>query len=75
MCTSLSVINPIQVVEKHSALLDVNHEEQIPVDSDHSSMCKFETADDDTFEKIYKRVRRMTKNPRLPTDEQSRMSP
>jgi hypothetical protein len=61
-------------VEKLSALLEVNHEEQIPVDSDHSAMCKFEKADDDTFEKIYKRVRRMTKNLQRLTDDQSGMS-
>jgi hypothetical protein len=42
-------------VEKHSALLKTNHEEQIPVDADHSAICKFETEEDDTFEKVYKR--------------------
>jgi hypothetical protein len=61
-------------VEKHSALLEVNHEEQIPVDADHSAMCKFETEHDDTFEKVYKRVRRMKNSPRRGTDEQSGMS-
>lgn len=39
------------VVEKHSALLEVSHEEQVPVDADHSAMCKFETDKDDTFER------------------------
>jgi hypothetical protein len=51
-------------VEKHSALLEANHEEQIPIDADHSAMCKFETENDDTFEKVYKRMRRMRNNPR-----------
>jgi hypothetical protein len=50
-------------VEKHSTLLEVNNEEQIPVDADHSAMCKFETDSDDTFEKVYKRVKRMRNNP------------
>ncbi|KIW35358.1 uncharacterized protein PV07_02057 [Cladophialophora immunda] len=55
------------IVEKNSALLEVHHEEQIPVDADHSAMCKFETEDDDTFEKIYKRIRRMRDSPRYTT--------
>ncbi|EXJ89617.1 hypothetical protein A1O3_02684 [Capronia epimyces CBS 606.96] len=68
------------IVEKYSALLDVNHEEQIPVDSDHSAMCKFETESDDTFEKVYKRVRRMMKTeppPKAvdPADSQSTLVP
>ena len=58
-------------MEKHSALLETDHEEQIPVDADHSAMCKFETADDDTFEKVYKRVRRMRASSRRITYEQS----
>ncbi|KAI9875725.1 MAG: hypothetical protein M1823_007413, partial [Watsoniomyces obsoletus] len=52
------------IVEKQSALLEVEHEEQIPVDSDHSAMCKFATAGDDTFERVYKRIRRMQKEAR-----------
>ena len=61
-------------MEKYSALLETNHEEQIPVDADHSAMCKFETDDDDTFEKVYKRLRRMRNNPRRITNNQSGMS-
>ncbi|KAK5562446.1 hypothetical protein LTR43_011950 [Exophiala xenobiotica] len=34
-------------------------------------MCKFETESDDTFEKVYKRVKRMKNNPRRITNEQS----
>jgi len=41
-------------VEKHPALLEINHEEQSPVDADHSAMCKFEMDDDATFETVYK---------------------
>ncbi|KAK5202612.1 hypothetical protein LTR41_011644 [Exophiala xenobiotica] len=59
------------IVEKHSALLETNHEEQIPVDADHSAMCKFETEDDPTFEKVYKRVNRIKNDPQHITNEQS----
>ncbi|KAK5188831.1 hypothetical protein LTR47_011690 [Exophiala xenobiotica] len=34
-------------------------------------VCKFETESDDTFEKVYKRVKRMKNNPRRITNEQS----
>jgi uncharacterized protein YifE (UPF0438 family) len=70
---STLMTNQIQIVEKHSALLETNHEEQIPVDADHSAMCKFETESDDTFEKVYKRIRRMRNNPRRVGQEQSGM--
>ncbi|KAH9203559.1 Alpha/Beta hydrolase protein, partial [Leptodontidium sp. 2 PMI_412] len=63
-----------RIVEKHSALLETNHEEQIPVDADHSTMCKFETEADDTFEKVYKRVKRMKNTPRRVANEQLGMS-
>ncbi|KAK5215750.1 hypothetical protein LTR47_009949 [Exophiala xenobiotica] len=59
------------IVEKHSALLETNHEEQIPVDADHSAMCKFETENDDTFEKVYKRMKRMRPNLQRVTNEQA----
>jgi hypothetical protein len=61
-------------VEKHSALLEVNHEEQIPVDADHSTIYKFETDSDDTFERVYKRVRRMRNSPRRVAGAQSGIS-
>ena len=51
-------------MEKRSAIFGACHEEQIPADADHSAICKFETDSDDTFEKIYKRIRRMRINPR-----------
>lgn len=57
-------------MEKHSALLEVKHEEQIPVDADHSAICKFETDEDDTFEKVYKRVRRIRNNSQRIANEQ-----
>jgi hypothetical protein len=63
-----------QIVEKDSALLETAHEEQIPVDADHSMMCKFETDNDATFERVYKRMKRMKNNPRRVALEQSGMS-
>lgn len=60
-------------MEKRSALLDISHEEQVPVDADHSAMCKFETDKDDTFEKVYKRIKRMKNNPQRVTNEPSGM--
>ena len=44
-------------------MLEVEHEEQIPVDANHSAMCKFEADSDDTFEKVYKRIQRMRIDP------------
>lgn len=53
-----------QIVEKHSALLEVEHEEQIPVDANHSAMCKFEADSSDIFKKVYRRIQRMKTDPR-----------
>ena len=50
-----------QIVEKHSALLDVNAEEQIPVDANHEEICKFGERNDEAYEKLFKRIRRMIK--------------
>jgi hypothetical protein len=55
-------------------LLDVSHEEQIPVAANHSAMCKFETEEDDTFEKVYKVIKRMRDCTGQTTNEQSGMS-
>ena len=49
----------IKVVEKHSALLQVENEEQIPVESDHQGICKLASPTDETYEKLYKRMGRM----------------
>ena len=48
-------------MEKHSALLEIDGEEQIPVDANHEEMCKFMEREDDVYEKLFKRVRRMIK--------------
>ena len=69
-----STTNRTQIVEKYSALLEVEHEEQIPTDANHSAMCKFEAESDDTFEKIYKRIRRMRTDPRPRATDQTSTS-
>lgn len=51
----------MQIVEKHSALLEVQGEDQIPVDANHRDLCKFQTRDDQVYEKLFKRVLRMLK--------------
>ena len=52
-----------QIVEKDSALLEIQHEEQIPINANHRMICKFETAADDTFDKVCCRIERMKKRP------------
>jgi len=47
------------VVEKHSALLEIDGEEQIPVDANHEEMCKFTAREDEVYEKLFKRIRRI----------------
>lgn len=44
-------------------LLEVEHEDQIPVNAGHSLICKFEVDGDDTFEKAWKRIKRMREEP------------
>jgi hypothetical protein len=46
-------------VEKHSSLLEIAGEDQVPVDANHEEMCKFAHPDDAAYEKLFKRVRRM----------------
>ena len=50
-----------KVVEKHSALLEIDGEEQIPVDANHEELCKFAERESDVYEKVFKRIRRMIK--------------
>jgi hypothetical protein len=69
-----STTDRVQIVEKHSALLEVEHEEQIPIDANHSAMCKFEADSDDTFEKVYKRIRRMRTDSRPRVTDQTSTS-
>ncbi|EFY94038.2 hypothetical protein MAA_10501 [Metarhizium robertsii ARSEF 23] len=49
------------VVEKHSALLEIDGEEQIPVNLNHLDMCKFTDRDDEVYKKLFKRIRRLIK--------------
>ena len=57
------------VVEKHSALLNIDGEEQIPVDANHEEMCKFMRREDEVYEKLFRRIRRMIKHgERVPLD-------
>jgi hypothetical protein len=63
-----------QIVEKHSALLEVQQEEQIPVDADHSMMCKFEADSGGIFEKVYKRIQRMRREAGSRATDQAGMS-
>lgn len=46
-------------MEKHSAVLDIEHIDQIPVDADHEGLARFSSSDDVAYEKLFKRVRRM----------------
>ena len=46
-------------MEKYSALLEIDGEEQIPVDANHEELCKFPERESDAYEKIFKRIRRM----------------
>jgi hypothetical protein len=46
-------------VDKYSALLEVPGEEQLPVDVNHRDMCKFASRDDQTYQKLWKRLRRI----------------
>ncbi|KAN0071003.1 TPR-like protein [Elaphomyces granulatus] len=50
------------IVEKHSSVLDIPGEDQIPVDANHEEICKFTHPDDAVYEKLFKRVRRMLKS-------------
>ncbi|KAL9113982.1 MAG: hypothetical protein Q9187_007548 [Circinaria calcarea] len=58
------------IVEKHSALLEVQGEDQIPVDANHRDMCQFQARDDPVYERLFNRIRRMLKanNVKHPSD-------
>jgi hypothetical protein len=56
-------------------LLEVEREEQIPVDANHSIMCKFEADRDDIFEKAYKRIQRMRREAGSKATDQAGTSP
>lgn len=43
-------------MEKHSALLEIDGEEQIPADADHEQICKFMEREDNVYEKLFKGI-------------------
>lgn len=61
--------NKRQIVEKSSALLEVNGEDQIPVNANHSEMCKFETRDNAVYDKLSKRINRILEAKERPVIE------
>lgn len=50
------------IVEKHSAVMELAHEEVMMLSGNHSTLCKFETADK-RFEVVWRRIRRAAKGP------------
>lgn len=47
------------MVAQSSAKLNVEHEVQIPMDRDHSAICKFEGEEDEGYVAVYRQIRRM----------------
>lgn len=45
--------------------MEVEGEDQIPVDADHVDICKFAGRDDEVYEKLFKRLGRMMKGKRV----------
>jgi hypothetical protein len=58
---STKLTSTFQIVESHSALLEVPGEDQVPVDANHRNMCKFSSRKDEHYEKLFKRIRRILK--------------
>jgi hypothetical protein len=46
-------------VDKHSSLLGVDGEDQIPVNANHREICKFAHRNDAVYDQLFKRIRRM----------------
>ena len=49
-------------MDKHSSLLEVSGEDQIPVNANHQEICKFAHRDDAVYEKLFRRIKRMLKS-------------
>jgi hypothetical protein len=49
-------------VGKHSSLLEIAGEDQVPVDANHEEICKFAHPNDAVYEMLFKRVRRIVKS-------------
>jgi coenzyme F420-reducing hydrogenase delta subunit len=54
------------IVEKHSALMEVAHEDGVLMGGNHSTMCKFAKGeeDDERFDLVWKRVKRAARGPK-----------
>ncbi|KAN0066955.1 vegetative incompatibility protein HET-E-1 [Elaphomyces granulatus] len=50
------------IVGKHSSLLEIAGEDQVPVDANHEEICKFAHPNDAVYEMLFKRVRRIVKS-------------
>lgn len=46
-------------MDRHSAFLDIDGEEQIPMDANHEDICKFSDRKDDNYEQVYIRVQKL----------------
>ncbi|KAK3314381.1 Alpha/Beta hydrolase protein [Apodospora peruviana] len=53
------------VVEKHSAVMELPHEEVLVIGGNHSSICKFDM-DDPRFEAVWRRIKRVSQGPQIP---------
>ena len=51
----------LQIVPQSSALMEIDGEDQQPVDADHRLMCKFDSQQDEIYKKLIKRLQRMQK--------------
>ncbi|GAB1316537.1 Alpha/Beta hydrolase protein [Madurella fahalii] len=52
------------VVERHSAVMELVHEEAVMIGGNHSSMCKFDS-DDVRFNSVWRSIRRVAQGPNL----------
>lgn len=46
------------IVDKLSSLMGLDHEDKVPLDVDHMTLCRFEDETDDGFQATEKRIRR-----------------
>ncbi|KAL8371676.1 hypothetical protein RB595_001465 [Gaeumannomyces hyphopodioides] len=54
------ITNTLQVVAKHSAVMEMPHEEQMHINGDHSTMCKFSRnpGDANRFDAVWRSIQR-----------------
>lgn len=60
---------PHQVVARHSAVMELPHEERMLINGDHSTMCKFsrDPAQAGRFDPVWRSIQRAAKGPGMPT--------